>query len=196
MGSSNRLSRQDRIRRVLPSARKDQAIEGSWRVKFSSMISGKHFGSAALGGFYLSAAHGHGLLHDYGSRHGVALAVATLALAVGSAAVQSVTSQLGSKNNSRRALVLGADREAAQHSELFRTRRRGSSEIVGFVSGGKDGRLLLGDDDGEKPCESFESILDSRAIDEVLQVGQCPGLDGSQLPQICAVRGITLRTLV
>jgi lipopolysaccharide/colanic/teichoic acid biosynthesis glycosyltransferase len=92
--------------------------------------------------------------------------------------------------------VLGANREAAQHSELFRSRRRGTSEIVGFVSGGGDGGLLLGDEQGEQLCESLESILDTQAIDEVLQVGQCPGLDGSQLPQICAVRGITLRTLV
>ncbi|HLW69472.1 MAG TPA: sugar transferase [Candidatus Binataceae bacterium] len=107
-----------------------------------------------------------------------------------------MASQLKPRRNSRRALVLGANREAAQRSEFFRSRRRGASEIVGFVSGNGDGRLLLGDDEGEQVCESFESILDGCAIDEVLQIGQCPGLDGSQLPTICAERGITLRTLV
>jgi exopolysaccharide biosynthesis polyprenyl glycosylphosphotransferase len=143
----------------------------------------------AFGGICLTAAKG------LESHHAMALAAGAVALAAGTAAVQSVTSQLRS-NGASRALVLGASREAAKHSRLLQSRRAAASEIVGFVSSDGSGRLLLGDDNGERVCEDFESILDSHAVDEVLQIGQCPGLESSQLPHLCAERGITLRTLV
>jgi exopolysaccharide biosynthesis polyprenyl glycosylphosphotransferase len=155
------------------------------------MRPGTLIGPALLGAYYLATGHAAGPHQE------IVLGAGVIALAAGTAAMQSVVSQLGRKiNPSRpRALVLGATREAARHSEVLRSHRK-ACEWVGFVSADNDGRLRCADHQGERHFENLEAVLDSHEVDEVIQVGRCDGVDSAQVPYACAVRGLTLRTLV
>ena len=95
-----------------------------------------------------------------------------------------------------RVLVLGASREAAKHPGIFANGRNFRSDFVGFISNDDRGRLRFRSEQGEQACESLDTVLDNHAIDEVLQVEPCVGVDSSDLSYICAVRGITLKTLM
>ncbi|MGO9267900.1 MAG: sugar transferase [Candidatus Binataceae bacterium] len=95
-----------------------------------------------------------------------------------------------------RVLVLGATREAAKHPGIFANGRNFGSDFVGFISNDDRGRLRFRSEQGEQACESLDTVLDNHAIDEVLQVEACVGVDSSDLSYICAVRGITLKTLM
>jgi lipopolysaccharide/colanic/teichoic acid biosynthesis glycosyltransferase len=67
---------------------------------------------------------------------------------------------------------------------------------VGFVSRDDRGRLRLRTEQGEQAYESLDNVLDGNAVDEVLQVEPCDGVDSARLSYSCAVRGITLKTLM
>ena len=155
------------------------------------MKPGSLISPALLGTFYVVSGH------TTRAHEGIALGAGLVALAAGTAAMQSVVAQIGRRvSPSRpRALVLGATREAAKHSELLRSHRQGC-EWVGFVSGDSKGRLHCADQQGERQFDNLDELLDSQEIDEVLHVGRCDGVDSAQVPYACAVRGLTLRTLV
>jgi lipopolysaccharide/colanic/teichoic acid biosynthesis glycosyltransferase len=92
-------------------------------------------------------------------------------------------------------LLVGASREAAKHPGIFAGSRGSAHEVVGFISSDDRGRLKFRSENGEQACESLDKVLDNHAIDEVLQVDPCLGIDPN-LFYICAVRGITLKTIM
>ena len=94
-----------------------------------------------------------------------------------------------------RVLVLGASREAAKHPAFFANGKGSAHEVVGFLTSDDRGRLRFRSEQGEQNCESLEKVLDNHAIDEVLQVEPSVGVDPN-LFYTCAVRGITLKTLM
>jgi hypothetical protein len=64
------------------------------------------------------------------------------------------------------------------------------------VAGDGNGRVRFQSPKGIETYDSIEQLLNRHAIDEVLQVEPCAGVDSATLPYLCAVRGITFRTLV
>jgi lipopolysaccharide/colanic/teichoic acid biosynthesis glycosyltransferase len=91
-------------------------------------------------------------------------------------------------------LVLGASLEAGGRNTL--NHLLNPDRFVGTVAGEGNGRVRFRDENGTETYDSIEQLLSCHAIDEVLQVEPCVGVDSATLPYLCAVRGITFRTLV
>jgi len=143
-----------------------------------------------LGTYYFASARGGEPVS------GLALAAAAITLVVGSGAAQSFWSRLRSRiqSFSSRVLVLGANLEASGRNTF--NHLLNPDRFVGTVAGEGNGRVRFRDKNGTETYDSIEQLLSRHAIDEVLQIEPCAGVDSATLPYLCAVRGITFRTLV
>jgi exopolysaccharide biosynthesis polyprenyl glycosylphosphotransferase len=146
--------------------------------------------SLLLGTYYFASARGGEPIS------GLALAAAAITLVVGSGAAQSFGTRLRSriKSLSSRVLVLGSNLEATGRNTLSHLLQ--ADRFVGTVAGDGNGRVRFQSPKGIETYDSIEHLLNRHAIDEVLQVEPCVGVDSATLPYLCAVRGITFRTLV
>jgi lipopolysaccharide/colanic/teichoic acid biosynthesis glycosyltransferase len=99
------------------------------------------------------------------------------------------------RDSRARVLVVGEELEATRPPSFPRKLIR-AEHLVGVLSSDGRGGVRLRGEAGVQVYESIEKVLNDHAIDEVVQLGPCAGIESSTLFYTCAIRGITLRTLV
>lgn len=93
-----------------------------------------------------------------------------------------------------RVLVVGAHADLARSSTLFIDGNGLPQSIVGFVVADNRGGLRLRNEAGDQVWSNIESLINSQAIDEVVEIEPCHGIQN--LSYVCAIRGITFKTLL